>query len=569
MRKLWIIGIWAALLPWGARAQVEKQVEVTKTYVPRIEQAAKLPVEPRMDDTVRMEPEIDYTVTPLSLQTSLETRPIRPAQISYWEFNTPSRYYLKAGAGAPLQSVVDFYASMNRTGSGYALGYLNHEGRYGKLRNDFGEKRSAMRMMNRIGAAAGHLFGRRLLEGDVHYRHRLDRRYGAYVPFELAGMPGSKIGYSDADLSVRFGDDFQNLTRTNFELALDGSLFFDHADLLPGRQTDLGLRGRIGRSFSGHRITLGLGYAMKQGAKSLAAGSRRQLHVEARYAKELRMLRLEAGADYWYDRGEGETFGGRSAVSNCIFPYARLEFELGSKAFKLFVEIDGSLESNDFRSLSERNPYVGSGTWLGKSTANYHLRGGLAGHTANRRFNYRGYVEFTVSDDHVYWTLPAVDFEAPNAYAAGWFRPMQGRQTAFTIAGEATWRPVTAFAVEMAAALHFYDDEIALAPGASKGEARVGLRYEGRRFRIGLAAEAQSGRAWSIHSSDPTQTRVLPVGVVRVPFEVDLRADAEWMVSSSLALFVEGRNLLCRDLYTWPLFPEYGINAMLGVRWNF
>ena len=146
---------------------------------------------------------------------------------------------------------------------------------------------------------------------------------------------------------------------------------------------------------------------------------------------------------------------------------------------------------------------------------------------------------------------------------------MQGRQTLFSIAGEATWRPVTALRIELAARLNFYNDEIDLATGAPKGEARFGLRYEGQRFRFGIGATAQSGRAWSLHSSDPMQTTVAPVGTVHVPFEVDLHAEAEWMVSGSLALFVEGRNLLCQELYTWPLFPEYGINGLIGVRWSF
>ena len=100
MKKCWIIGVLAVVLPLGARAQVEKQVEVTKAYEPNVEPATKLRIEPRMDDTVTMRPEIDYTITPLTLQTTLDTRPIRPAQLSYWEFNTPSRFYLKAGTRA-------------------------------------------------------------------------------------------------------------------------------------------------------------------------------------------------------------------------------------------------------------------------------------------------------------------------------------------------------------------------------------------------------------------------------------------------------------------------------------
>ena len=574
MKKCWIIGVLAVVLPLGARAQVEKRVEVTKAYEPNVEPATKLRIEPRMDDTVTMRPEIDYTITPLTLQTTLDTRPIRPAQLSYWEFNTPSRFYLKAGAGVPLHSVADFYATSAHSGAGYLTGYLNHEGRYADLRNDFGVKRSALRMSNRVGVAAGRYFGRRLLEGDLHYRHRADRRYGAFLPYDVEPAPtGSKIGYADADLSLRFGDDFQNLTRTNFEVAADGSLFFDRSDPMTeigrGRQTDLGLGARIGRAFSGHRVTLSFDFRMWRGAGALAAYRQHRYHAAARYAKTFRRLRVEAGADFYNDRFRNRAASGRRNSSNYIFPYARLELGLGGRAFKPFVEVDGSLAGNDFRSLSERNPYVGSGAWLAKSTADYNLRGGLTGHSANNLFNYRVYAAFTVSDDHLYWTVPAVDFGAPEAFSAGYFRPLQGRQTCLSVAGEATWRPVTSLVIDLAVRFGFYNDEEPLENGDPRLTGHVGLRYDGRKIRFGVKTLVQSARKWSISSADPMQTAIVPVGCVEVPFEVDLQADFEWMMTSSLALFVEGRNLLCRDRYLWPLFPEYGAQALVGVRWNF
>ncbi|MBR0330792.1 MAG: hypothetical protein IIX12_04245, partial [Alistipes sp.] len=75
-RLLFTLLISCSTLPlW---AQVEKQVEVTKAYVPSLEQADKLAIIPDMTDTMTLRPEIDYTVTPLSLRTTLVTRPIRP-----------------------------------------------------------------------------------------------------------------------------------------------------------------------------------------------------------------------------------------------------------------------------------------------------------------------------------------------------------------------------------------------------------------------------------------------------------------------------------------------------------
>lgn len=146
MKKLLLAALLLAALPRMGAAQVEKQVEVTKAYVPRVGSAAKLPVEPDMTDTTRIRPEIDYTITPLSLQTTLTTRPIRPATVTYWEFNRPQPFYLKAGAGYPLNSVLDFYASTQNPSTGYLIGYVNHEGRYADIENDFGGKYNSLRM---------------------------------------------------------------------------------------------------------------------------------------------------------------------------------------------------------------------------------------------------------------------------------------------------------------------------------------------------------------------------------------------------------------------------------------
>ena len=255
MKRMLFVAALMAALPWGASAQVEKRVEVTKAYVPSVEGASKLAVVPDMTDTVKMRPEIDYTITPLSLQTTLATRPIRPATVTYWEFNRPLPFYLKAGMGYPFNSVLDFYASSQNPGTGYVVGYVNHEGRYSKIGNDFGVKNNSTRMLNRIGAAAGKYFGRHVLEGDLSYENRMYHRYGMYLAPDISAdaVPGSMADYGDANIAVRFGDDFQDLSRVNFEIAIRGGMFFDHSEWPDyndkARQTTLETHAKIARAF--------------------------------------------------------------------------------------------------------------------------------------------------------------------------------------------------------------------------------------------------------------------------------------------------------------------------------
>ena len=55
----------------SAFAQLEREVEVTKQYVPKLPPARKMDMVPDMVDTVSIRPEIDYTIAPKSFDSAL------------------------------------------------------------------------------------------------------------------------------------------------------------------------------------------------------------------------------------------------------------------------------------------------------------------------------------------------------------------------------------------------------------------------------------------------------------------------------------------------------------------
>lgn len=566
MKKWWIYAVLAVGLPTLAVAQVQKEVEVTKTYVPTLERAEKLSIAPDMTDTMQLRPEIDYTITPLTMQTTLTTRPIRPAQISYWEFNRPRPYYLKAGVGLPMQSQLDLYASTHRPSRGYALGYLNHEGRFAEIENDFGVKNPSTRMYNRVGAAAGRYLRKRLVEGDVNYTHRLYRRYGMHYPAAL-DRPNDKVGYSNLDAAVRLGDDFQDLTRTNFELRVAGSLLFDHTTPIDGGkkggENRLSAEARVARMFGVRNFSLGVGYHRMGGKQALNPILQQQIKGSLRYGSTYENLRMEAGLDYCYDQFKG---AGRT-VENYIFPYLRLEFDLIADAVKPFVELDGDLQGNDYRALSEQNPYLEKPLWLDRSTAEWEGRAGLTGHSKNNRFNYRAYVAYTIRDHARYWLLPTLDLTAPKAYAAGWLVPHLGHQSCFSIGGEVSYRPLTSLVIDASLLFAAYNDDDPFENGLPSMEGRGGVRYEGRKIRCGIQTLLQGERSWSmIDFAGKGSLAERIEGAYHLPFTIDLSADFEYLLRPETALFIEGNNLLCRDLYTLPTMPEYGLSILIGAR---
>lgn len=564
-----LLSLVAVAAPALLMAQVTKQVEVTKPYEPMLEPAEKLSIAPDMTDTTQLRPEIDYTITPLMLQTTLATRPIRPAQLSYWEFNRPRPFYLKAGAGLPLQTEVDLHTATQSPATGYALGYLHHTGRFAKIENDFGQKKGATRMQNRVGGAAGYYLGRHLLEGGVDYTHHLYHRYGAHYPEEMI-IPKDAVGYSNLDAVVRLGDDFQDLSRLNFDLRFDGALLFDHtkpvAATEKGGQRQGGMALRLARQWGDHRLRLGASYRILQGAKQLDATKQQLLEVGMRYGTSTDHFRYEVGLDYLSDRFDGA----RDNSEHHLFPYARFEFDLISDAVKPFVEIDGSCETNDYRRLLALNPLLEAPVWLDRSTASWNARGGLTGHSKNNRFYYRAYAAATLVDNQRYWLLPALDAAAPKEYAAGWLTPYLAKQLRLSLGGEVEYRPITSLRFDASVAFHAFDDDAPIEHGRATVEGSLGVRYEGSKIRCGVNAELLGKRSWSI--IDPLQVRPIAeriVGCYDLPTTVDLSADFEWMMRAQMALYLKAQNLLSHALYELPTLPEYGANIMLGVRLAF
>lgn len=554
-----------------AAAQVEKQVEVTKAYVPQVQPAAKLPVAPDLTDTARMRPEITYTITPLALNTPLEVQPLRPATVTYWTFNRPLPCYLKLGAGYPLRSVADFYVATQHPDTGYALGYLNHEGYYAKIRNDFDIRNRSTQLLNKAGAAAGKYFGSRTLEGALSFENRLYHRYGA---FTAAGreeyypiVPGARINDNDAALALRFGDDFHDLSRLNFEVSAGGDYFFDRPEgNLAGaasHQFSLQAGGRLARAFGRHRLALEAGYERLAGSKAIAAYGEQLIRAGLRYGVEGGRAALEAGLDYVHDRMNG------SEAQNYLLPVVRLQLNFGTPAIRPFLEVDGSLHDNSYRTLTREMPYVAPALLLAKRSADYTGRLGIRGDLWRERFTYRLYAACAIRTNHNYWYTTGFADTDGNVLTSvtGTMFARQAEQTVVSFHGEAEFRPMSELLLELGLHGYLYHDEIDFGHGEPGFRGRFGVHYTIKRVTLGLTLDGQTRRNWTLLYTDDTGR--IGQGTFRASAAMNLRFLFDWRISGRFGLFAEGDNLLNQRLYRFAGYPEYGAGFTAGIKWSF
>lgn len=567
-----VSGVLLAVMPSVTNAQVDKTVEVTKDYQPVLYGAMKLPVVPDMADTVKMRPEIDYGITPLMYSPELVTaHSFKPATVTYWDFNRPTNFYLKMGVGYPINTVGDFFMSTYNVRTGYLMAAANHYGEFGKQNNWFGDRRNILKASTTGRIAGGVYVGQRMFEGEVAYDSEVARRYAAPLnafatnDSGVAEDPNLKAEYEVFKLKLRLGDDFQDLSRTNFNIDFFGDFFHDKSDWREAdyklQMFDFGVGGKVGRRFQRHYLEGDVRYKNVSGIKDLRNHDN-TVWAGLRYGYTASRIDLLVGADYCYDKPD--------VGHHYVLPYAKLLLNVTrNDSFIPFVEAEGVLKSNDYYSLARHTIYVrySEDMTLLPNTLKYDFRAGFAGKFGRGRFGYRLYVGYSIADNALYWYN----------YNYEWLQAVAAKQQVLTLNAELDYRPIDEIIVSAGIHGRFFKDYgelygFDMANGESPLEALLKFRYRHRKFSVGASARICGAAEWTVmHSFTPegAEQPIMNLQNEKMPMYVDAGVDFEWNLKEDWKIFVEGSNLANMKIYDPAYFRQQGIRCTAGFKFTF
>ena len=556
-------------------AQMNKQVEVTKAYVPDIAPVQKLAIEPDMTDTVKIRPDIDYSITPLSWQTNLTTEKFRPATLTYWEFNRPRTFYLKAGAGFPLRSEGDLYATTQNPDTGFLTFYINHKAIHDNIENFFGEKHDSRSMNNRVGLNLGWYVGKHVLEGDFSYEMDDRRRYAGSKKLNddaddrarrFAEAVGDKISTGLLKGAIRFGDDFIDLSRVNFNVEVHGSHFGDKSNIrnmstfeTPVQQgiedmryaeNTYGASAAVAKGFGRHTLRADVEFDAYDGAKSYRDYGNTMIKAGLRYGHGGDKAEYMIGVDYHFDKYRFDEEAGHKVV-----PYLRMRFDVGGKGrFVPFIETDGEMRNNSFMSLSRINPYLIPGT-TARNTLQYNARVGFAGNIARDRLSYRIMAGATFASDDLFWYV--------QEYM--WFGVETARRNTLYFDVDLTYRPVSNFRLSAGATGRSFSTKSLLDNGLPAFEGRISAEYNYRKWTFGAKADFDGVTYWTNKIGRDVADWI----TFKKSISTDLKLYIEWNYRNDVGFYLEGRNLLNQSLYPYAYYRDCGIGGVFGVKVQF
>ena len=566
--KRFILTISALVVALTAAAQVSREVEVVKEYIPKLPPARKLDMMTDKQDTVNIRPEIDYTITPNSFTSALTTNKVRPATVTYWEFDKHYPFYLKAGVGYPLATELDVYASTNRPDVGYLSGYINHRGRFSNIKDsytlggeEFNYDCNSQYMDNRFGFNGGKYIGRYTLDGDIYYQSNMHHRY--VEPIDEEGN-SNEVNYEDFALALKFGDSFSDMSKVNFSVFAAANYYNDKSDQLLEnnklQQFNLTAGGTVGRDIATRtQLNVSLKYSGYFGLNALSNYSDNIISATAmvNYHTQ-KKLDVRAGLTYTFDKLANVS----EYRKNHVFPHLYVGADLFDNGVLVpYVEVDGALQQNSYQQLQRTNPYVAmlvAGAESKPNTYSYNFRLGFSGNVLKNRLSYRVYGDVEIVKDGLYWFSPK----------PAYFDAVAANYNVWSVNGELEYKPLSMLYFSVKAKGMVYNErgeEVGIVNYRPSFEGEFNARYTHRKFAVGLSAEVVGKTRWSVCTIDHLQA----YETVEYKPYVDLGLTFDWFVGKRCTLYVEGRNLANAKIYHWALYKQYGIGALAGVKVQF
>lgn len=538
-------------------AQEYKRVEVTTTYNPEVSTATKLDVPTDIADTPPIEPDIEYKVTPDTWQIELDDYSINPTKSSFWDFHRAKRFYTQLATGYPLTSRATLHYATENVRHGYFGFGVDHVGNFAKKRSYVGELRpmaESYDTQNRLYVGGGVFAGNQMFEAGMEYNCDIFNAYAMDV------AEPDNLRFHDANLRLRYGDDFVNLRRMNFAVEVHGGIW-GHTppsstdDYFSVPQVNIGGAVRLARKFGENRVELNAEYDLW---RTLHYGYRdSRFGVTAEYGRKFGFVGVDVALGYMYDKVNG---GKRSP--HLFMPSAKVLFDTGIQAIAPYVELRTSVSQNSIAAMYKENPYIidfescVETLTVMPNTRSYDLALGFSGSAASSRLEYHLYVGANFMRDKVLWYI-----DTP-----GLFGVAAGNNNRMFVGVELAYRPVGGLLFEGSFYAHKDNCKSDYVVSDARMRANLKVEYKIKRWKMYLSGDFTGKREWSgIYHNDSGK---VSVAFVANP-SVDLRAGVALRVAKRVEVYVDGYNLLGADIFDYAYYYRNGAGFMAGVKVDF
>ncbi|MCF8335152.1 MAG: hypothetical protein K9H65_00990 [Bacteroidales bacterium] len=532
----------------SAQEQIDKQVQVVRSYRPEVKKAYKISELPEITDTMQTEAEFDYYILPKRVETKFEVDSIPAATMVSEPITELYGSYVKVAMGSKLAPVAEFSITNKRSKERSFGAFLRHRSSAGKVPQG-GERVFAGYSTNEVELFGKQFFENSALDVDLGFNREIRYFYGSSnkpVNIKKDSMP--KQNFTNMRLNIGYNSTYVDSSHLNYDLQIKGNHLNDNFNTTENR---IQFTGDLDKYINKYHVGVNTGYTYLKHQSKYDTLNNNLLKFSPWIARYGDGWRIQGGVNFFVDIVDGD-------AKTRIYPTARMEYDMVSQFFIPYGGVDGKLSLNPYSSITDENPFVMPGLYVKNTNYNMSFYGGIRGHLGPSTF-YNTKVKYTFFDDMYFF----VNEIASTNGAGNQFDVVYGNGKLLNLFGE--------LSVDLSDDLNWrlegnYYDYVLYDQTKPWHKPNYDLTLSAKynlRDKIILQGDLfLSGRRW-----------------VRPPFKyddpmklkgyADLNLSLEYRYSKVLSGFLKLHNLLGNNYSIYNNYPVYGFHAYLGITYAF
>lgn len=565
MKSILLTGAFAVMCLFGHAQEerdLKKEVKVRTNFKPKIKKAKRIGEMPNVADTLSFKKRFDYSIRSKSLNVKFKPGSIKAAKMTNAPLKKVHGHSFDLAAGNYATLFADYrYNNLNSKKTDFGL-HLQHYSSSGKLELENGSKVKPDWNEFLAEVYGNHYLNDAKLSSRIFFKHKSFNYYGSPLSDDISDMTdifdedNQRYNHVGAEASYEtLNKDAKNLT---YKLGVELEYFTDKYNV---SEIDMGVNGIAELKTGDGLFSLESSLNFIQTNNLVYWSSGLTDHdvnstlwvVNPSYSLTVGNFNMRLGVKAQSILGNDSEFK--------LYPDVKFNLVLVDQVLDMFAGLDGNLDLNTIRSISNSNPFVHTGLDVANTSTNYRIYGGLKTRISSNS-NALLSVEYANVDDQYFFSManeavsPQGELPAQLHYSNK-YAVVYDNLSKLSFTGEVD--------LQVNKELNLY----ALAKYTHYSLDGLEEAWNMPNLEVETKANYRFTDQWLFNA------RLLFVGERNVMTDgklakLDALADfglgAEYKWNDILSVYANVNNIFDAESYLWHGYPSQGINGMIGLK---
>lgn len=565
MKSILLTGVFVVMCLFGYTQEerdLKKEVKVRTNFKPKIKKAKRIGEMPNVTDTLSLKKQFDYSIRSKSLNVNFKPGSIKAAKMTSAPLTKVHGHSLDLAAGNYATLFADYrYNNLKSKETDFGL-HLQYYSSNGKLKLDNGDKVKPDWNEFLAEIHGNHYLADAKISSRIFFKHKSFNYYGSPLSTDIIGdnniFDYNNQRYNHVGLETSYETLNKDTKDLNYKLGVELEYFTDKYNV---SEIDLGVNGLAELKAGDGSWTLesSLNFIQTNNLVYWSSGLRdRDVNstlwvVNPSYNLTVGNFNMKLGVKAQSVIGNDSEFK--------LYPDVKFNLVLVDQVLDMFAGLDGNLDLNTMRSISNSNPFAHSGLDVANTSTNYRIYSGLKTRISSKS-NALLSVEYASIDDQYFFSMANVAVsplgELPiQTHYSNKYAVVYGDLSKLSFTGEVD--------LQVNKELNLYG----LAKYTHYSLDGLEEAWDMPNFEMETKATYRFTDQWlfNAHLLFVGERKVMTNGDIAI---LDALADfglgAEYKWNDILSAYANMNNIFDAESYLWHGYPSQGINGMIGLK---